>query len=69
MFNEYANNICENKYSENISEVPFCEEQPKPNVDEGGVLFVLVLGIPSFLVVFAVMQHFPGEHISLSCVS
>ena len=39
-FNEYDYNMCETKYFDKISEVFLCGEQPKPNVDEGDVLFV-----------------------------
>ena len=44
-------------------------EQQKPNVAEGDVMFVLLFGIPCFLIVFVFLQTLPDEQINSSHVS
>ena len=42
-FEKYAFSVDETKYSDNISQVSLCGEQPKPNVDEVDILLIWVL--------------------------
>ena len=66
---EYACNICETNFSDNILQVYLWGEQPKPNVYEVDVILILISGIPYFLIVFVFMQHLSDVHFNLSHVS
>ena len=66
-FDEYDYNMHETESYDKISQVSLCGEQPKPNVDEGNVLFILIFGIPCFRIVF--IKYSLDVHINLSHVS
>ena len=61
--------MCETKYYDKISQVSLWVEQPKPNVDEGDVMFILIFLIPCWLIVFVFLKPFPYVDINLSRVS
>ena len=44
-------------------------EQPKPNVDEGYILLIFILGLLFLLILFVIMQPSPDLHINLLHVS
>ena len=48
---------------------PYRGEQPKLNIDEGYVMFILLFGIPCLMIVFVFMQPLPDFHINLPRVS
>ena len=69
IFDEYACNLCETKFSDRISQVSLYGEQPKPNFDEKYVLFILIFGINCLLIVFVFLQPSPVVHIKFSHIS
>ena len=59
----------EKTYSDKITQVYLCGDQPKRNVDEGDVLLISLLVIPYFLTVFAFIQLTHTVHLNMSHVS
>ena len=45
------------------------KEQPRPNVAEGYVMFILIFGIPCLMIVYIFMRPSPDSHINFSHVS
>ena len=65
-FDEYDLNLDETKYSDKISQVSLCGKKPKPNVDEGYIFLILVLGTTCLLILFVIMIPSPDLHINFS---